>query len=280
MSGPDPTPEVLPYPAPEGWLPDARYFSTSAIWTIGGLTVVVGVGSALLTAAGSPGWGVALAVLFGMLALAATAFGLFAVHRGPPQLINAVTLGRATKRPVDDWVHFCRERPVRVWGVLWLMLTGLGPAVLLGLAMPGVLSAPGGVWWLFLFVPLLAICLVPIGAALLQLVLDAKNSSFGRIPVGLTLSRHGVARYLVAGGVRWVPWETISGIETEEHSRVRITRFGAEPLEFTAGVFEQDAVLLYCAVRFYAEHPELRSELSTTVAQRRFEGWDRALSAR
>jgi hypothetical protein len=271
--------EALPYPAPEGWLADAQYFSTPAIRTIAAFAVAAGLASALLSAVGQPGWGVVLAVLFGVLALAATAFGLFAVHRRPPQLVNAVTLGRATRRPVDDWVHFCRERPVRAWGVLWLILTGLGPAVLLVLAMPGVLAAPGGPWWLLLFVPLLGLCLVPIGAGILQLVLDAKNSSFGRIPVGLTLSRHGVARYLVAGGVRWVPWETISGIETSEHSRVRIRRFGAaEPLEFTAGVFEQDAVLLYCAVRFYLEHPDLRSELSTIVAQRRFERWDRALS--
>ncbi|WP_307042403.1 hypothetical protein [Agromyces ramosus] len=247
---------------------------------MGGLAVAAGIGSALLTTVGSPVWGVVLAVLFGLLALAATAFGLFAVRRSPPQLINAVTLGRATVRPVDDWVHFCRERPVRVWSVLWLTLTGLGSGVLLGLAMPGVLGASGGLWWLFLFVPLLALCFVPVGAGMLQLVLDRKNTSFGRIPVGLTLSRHGVARYLVAG-VRWVPWETISGVEAQIHSRVSIRRIGgAEPLEFTAGVFEQDAVLVYCAVRFYIEHPELRKELSTIVAQRRFESWDRALSLR
>ncbi|MBM7831778.1 hypothetical protein JOE59_002483 [Agromyces cerinus] len=251
------------------------------MWAVGGVAVAAGIGSALLTAVGSLAWGVVLAVLFGLLALTTTAFGLFAVRRSPPVLINAVTLGRATVRPVDDWVHFCRERPVRIWSVLWLILTGLGSGVLLGLAMPGVLSAPGGLWWLFLFVPLLALCLVALGAGVLQLVLDGKNTSFGRIPVGLTLSRHGVARYLVAGGVRWVPWDTISGVETQLHSRVSISRIGrSEPLEFTAGVFEQDAVLLYCAVRFYVDHPELREELSTIVAQRRFESWDRALSLR
>lgn len=277
----EPAPEALPYPSPEGWLPDAQYFSTPVIWAVGGVAVAAGIGSALLTAAGSLVWGVVLALLFGLLALAATASSLFAVRRSPPLLINAVTLGRATARPVDDWVHFCRERPVRIWSVLWLILMGLGTGVLLGLAMQGVLGAPGGLWWLFLFVPLLALCLVPIGAGVLQLVLDGKNTSFGRIPVGLTLSRHGVARYLVAGGVKWVPWETISGVETQLHSRVSISRIGkAEPLEFTAGVFEQDAVLLYCAVRFYVEHPELRKELSTIVAQRRFESWDRALSLR
>ncbi|MEF3402422.1 hypothetical protein [Agromyces sp. CCNWLW203] len=277
----DPTPEALPYPSPEGWLPDAQYFPTSAMWATGGLAVAVGIGSVQFTVVGSLVWSVVFAVVFGLLALTAMVFGLFAVRRSPPQLINAVTLGRATVKPVDDWVHFCRERPVRIWSVLWLILMGLGTGVLLGLAMPGVLGAPGGLWWLFLFVPLLVLCLVPIGAGVLQLVLDGKNSSFGRIPVGLTLSRHGVARYLVAGGVRWVPWETIAGVEAQIHSRISIRRIGkAEPLEFTAGVFEQDAVLLYCAVRFYAEHPELRKELSTIVAQRRFESWDRALSRR
>jgi len=271
---------ALPYPAPEGWLADAQYFPTPLIWITGVITTAVGVASGSLTATGSLAWGVALAIVFGLLALVATALGLFAVYRRPPQLINAVTLTRAAVRPVDDWVHFCRERPTRAWVRFWLTASGASTAVLLGLAMPGVLRAPGGLWWLFLFVPLLIPCLVLTLYGLVQRVLDTKNSSFGEAPVGLALGRHGVSRYLVAGGVRWTPWEAISRIEALPHSRVRVGRLdGGEPLEFTAGVFEQDAVLLYCAVRFYAEHPELRDELGTTVAQERFEAWDRALGS-
>ncbi|WP_157001834.1 hypothetical protein [Agromyces laixinhei] len=75
-----------------------------------------------------------------------------------------------------------------------------------------------------------------------------------------------------------LPFPADTELELVDPQRRPVSGFVMLP--FTAGVFEQDAVLLYCAVRFYIEHPELREELSTIVAQRRFERWDRALSLR
>ena len=271
---------ALPYPTPEGWLPDAQYFPNPVIWATGGVAVAVGVASALLIAVGSLAWGVVLAVAFGMLGVLAAGFGLFATHRRPPQLINANTLSGAMVRPVDDWVHYFRERPAGAWVRTWLGFSGLGTALLLGLAMPGVLAAPGGAWWLLFFVPVLVGCVVLVVYGVTQLAIDIRNSSFGQAPVGLAIGRHGVSRYLLAGAT-WVPWEAIAEVQAYEHSRVvLVRRDGAPDLEVSAGVFEQDAVLLYCAVRFYVEHPELRDELGTTLAQQRFVAWDRSLGAR
>ncbi|WP_156891256.1 hypothetical protein [Agromyces subbeticus] len=56
----EPVPEALPYSAPEGWLPDSQYFPTSVIWVVGGVAIAVGIGSALLTLAGSLVWGIEL----------------------------------------------------------------------------------------------------------------------------------------------------------------------------------------------------------------------------
>ncbi|MFK4789329.1 hypothetical protein [Microbacterium sp. ZW T5_56] len=118
-------------------------------------------------------------------------------------------------------------------------------------------------------------CAIMGGYALLQNRLDAKNSSFGRLPVGLTLGRSGITRHPVAGAT-FVRWEHITAVEVAPHARVRICRGDAEPLEFTAGMFDEHAGLIYNAIRLYAEQPPLRAELSTAEAQRRFESWHRS----
>jgi len=258
-------------------LSDEQYIPGPVMWATGAIAISVGIVSVWFTVTSAVVWGVVCAVLFGALSVLALAFGLFAERHTPPQLINAVTLGRAAVRPVDDWVHFHRERPVRLWGRTWLMLSGLGTGVLLVLALPGILAGPGGPWWLILFIPLLLVCAVVGLFAVLQAALDAKNSSFGRIPVGVAVGRHGISRYYVAGGLHHVPWQSISAVEAMPHSRIRVEYGQAEPLEFTAGVFDQHQTLIYCVLRFYVEHPELRDELGTTIAQKRFEAWDSAL---
>ena len=280
VSGSGGAPGELPYPAPETWLSDEQYFPTPVIWATGGIAISVGVMSVWFTATSAVVWGVVCALLFGVLSVFALAFGLFAVRHTPPQLINAVTLARATVRPVDDWVHFNRERPVRLWARIWLMLCGIGTGTLLVFALPGVLAGPGGAWWLILFIPLLIVCSVVGLFALLQAALDAKNSSFGRIPVGVAVGRHGISRYYVAGGLQYVPWESVTAVEAMPRSRIRIEYGQAEPLEFTAGVFDQHPTVIYCALRFYFEHSELRDEVGTTIAQQRFEAWDSALQKR
>lgn len=269
-------PVVPPYAAPESWLSDADAPPVALTRVTGGIAAAVGLASVWSTLNGPLVWAVIFAILFAVLAVATLGFGLGLVKRRPPQLINANTLGRATVRPIDDWVHFYGEYTESVWTRIWMTLSGLGTAVLLAIAMPGVLAAPGGLWWLILFVPLLVVCAWWGVYALMQKLLDRKNSSFGRIPVGLAIGRNGIARYLIAGGITFVRWEHITAIEPLPHSKIRVIDGRPEPLEFTAGVLLEHAPLIYNAIRFYWDHPELRSEVGTTIAQQRFESWHTA----
>lgn len=264
-----------PYAVPPELLPVGEKFPRPVAWATGGIAAAVGVASVWCTASGSLIWGTACAVLFGVFAVLAFAFDLGDAIGRPPQLLNAVVLGRAVVAPADDWVHFYQEQAMHVWVRAWMILSGIGTGVLLVVSMIAVLATPTGVWWLFLFIPLLVGCAVVGVYALLQNLLDAKNSSFGRIPVGLTLGRSGITRHLVAGA-DFVRWEHITAVEVAPHARIRICRGAAEPLEFTAGMFEERAGLIYNAIRLYYEQPQLRTELSTTEAQQRFESWRRA----
>ena len=261
-----------PYAVPPDLRTAGEKFPRPVAWSTGAVAIAVGVASVWSTASGALIWGTVCAVLFGVLAVLAFAFDLGDAAGRPPQLLNAVVLGRATVAPADDWVHFYREQTMHAWVRVWMILSGIGTGALLVFAMVAALATPGGVWWLFLFVPLLVVCAVAGAYALLQNLLDAKNTSFGRIPVGLTLGRSGITRHLVAGA-HFVRWEHVTAVEVAPYARIRICRGANEPLEFTAGMFDERAGLIYNAIRLYAEHPHLRAELSTTDAQRRFEAW-------
>ncbi len=261
-----------PYAVPPELLTPGEKFPRPVAWGTGAVAAALGAVSVWCTVSGSLIWATVSAVLFGVVAVLAFAFDLGDAAARPPQLLNAVVLGRATVAPADDWVHFYREQTMHVWVRVWMVLSGIGTAALLVFAMIAVLATPGGVWWLFLFVPLLIVCAVAGTYALLQNLLDAKNTSFGRIPVGLTLGRSGITRHLVAGA-HFVRWEDVTAVDVAPHARIRICRGAGESLEFTAGMMQERAGLIYNAIRLYAEHPHLRAELSTTEAQRRFEAW-------
>ncbi|MFK4789330.1 hypothetical protein [Microbacterium sp. ZW T5_56] len=121
-----------------------RKFPRPVAWATGGMAVAVGVASAWCIASGSLIWGTVFAVLFGVLVVLAFAFDLGDAAGRPPQLVNAVLLGRAVVAPADDWLHFYREQAMRVWVRVWMVLSGIGTGALLVVAMIAVLATPGG----------------------------------------------------------------------------------------------------------------------------------------
>gem|GEM_PF-3063640 len=87
-----------PYPAPADWT-DGGGFSAGERWALGVVTLAAGLGSALLTGAGSPIWGLAVAVLFGLLALLDTALALY---QRQPWLREELSTSRAQGR-IESW---------------------------------------------------------------------------------------------------------------------------------------------------------------------------------
>jgi hypothetical protein len=117
-------------------------------------------------------------------------------------------------------------------------------------------------------------------------------ASFGQRPIGISLGRHGLTRYFMDGIDEW-PWESISGVEVAGKAMDADGDFSADLLirtqnrpdgvtydKYEIATYESHAWLIYTAVRFWAEHPEQRTELGTTFAQMRIKAWRDAMFAR
>jgi hypothetical protein len=192
---------------------------------------------------------------------------------GLPHLLNAVVLSTAEVRPPDSWIHFFRERGPGRWMTAFFAATGwLSSVLLVWLSL--IVIGRGGSELIVLIV------LVPILLA-----------AFGRRPIGISLGRHGVIRYYLDGVDVW-PWESIARVRAEVQAVDQNTG-DFDPLlvlvptpdaadltesSFSLGSHQAHPWLIYSAVRFWAEHPEHRDELSTTFAHQRIRSWRDAIA--
>lgn len=286
----------LPYPLPEGWTvhPGRLVRRWPAwFWSAVALALVLAAGQAVL--AGSIGWGILFTALFGAVGAGlGVAYERAGSERGLPRFINAVVLTRAVSRPPDSWIHFFRESGPSRWLTFWFAATGwLALASFVWLTVLVARVGGAALWWLALIIPLGLGALVLATAGTIAVAQRIRHSSFGRRPIGLSIGRSGVVWYYLDDVDIW-PWEAIHAV------RPSATVFDKAAGDFSAAIeirsvqkpadvsqdeyildrFESHAWLIYTAVRFWAEHPELRSELSTTFAQRRIESWRDAMLPR
>jgi len=234
------------------------------------------------------GSAILLAFLFGAVGAGlGVSYQREGTNRGMPHLINAVVLTRARVRPPDSWVHFFREAGPSRWLTTCFAATGILMSTSLVWTFVAVLGEGGAaLLWLLLVVPLLLAALVLALAGAIALVQFVRHASFGHRHIGISIGRHGLVRYYLDEVDVW-PWENIIRVEalgraldaqTEDFSAHIVLVANSLPADVTENKYSIDGYqshpwLIYTAVRFWAEHPELRSELGTTFAQRRIDGW-------
>jgi len=272
---------VIPYPLPRNWQDRAMKplpvtaVVIMALVAAGLLTIGV-----MLALHGAVLWTIVLTVFYGalMAGFAVARDGGRRPIRGPV-LMNAVALTRAESAPADSWVHFFREG-LASWTLGWgLLLGGAGSAVMLVLTGMRAVSI-GADGWLLLVVPLGLGAGILVLCGVIALVIAFRSASFARIPIGLSIGRSGVSRYYV-DAIESVRWEDIRAIaavaredsDTEGSRSVLIEREGREPWRIGVDEYPTPPWVVYAALRFWHEHPDARSELSTTFAQRRIEEW-------
>lgn len=273
----DPT----PYPLPRNWqergLPPLSMTAVALMVVVAAGLLAIGVLRALV--------GDALATAFWAVCFGALMAGISVARDGaprriaPPVMMNAVALTRAQQAPPDSWVHFFREGLGTWWLGVPLALGGIGSGAMLTIA--GVRTvADGRGGWLALIAPLGAAALAMLGLGVIALVIRYRAASFGRIPIGLSIGRSGIARYYL-DAIETVGWDDIVSVEamereerqTEGARRVRIARRGEEPWTLGVDEYSTPPGVIYAALRYWHEHPAAREELGTTFGQRRIERW-------
>ena len=287
--------QKLPYPLPDAWQMTAakplRPWA-AGLWMLAATAVAAGAVAQLLR--GDFVAGTILAVVAACVAMVVGVTVKYAGgERGMPRFINAVVLSTARVRPPDSWIHFFRSALPE-------------PRLILGFTAAGLFGSTAFAWASVLAVaaggdaPLMLLALVPLllGALVVGLtgvisaVIRWRHSSFGRRHVGLSIGRHGVSRYHLGDVGTW-SWDSITEV------RAMVSAVDASDGRFVPGVvvahaededglhehtfhlvdYEAHAWLIYTALRFWAEHPEHRSELSATFGQQRMESWRDAMIA-
>jgi len=282
---------ALPYPLPEHWrlaaVRPTRWWWTvfwSALALANVVAAFVALGRADAVAA------LVYTVIFAAIGLGvAVAFERAGDEDALPEMLNAVVLSRAQTPPPDSWVHFFREARLRRWVTTWFALVGLVASVVFSWC--AVLAVgKGGAWpWLLLLVvPLLLGALVIALVGVIAIIHRYRHASFGRRPIGLSLGRSGVIRYYLDDADEW-PWDRIAHVRPEAVAvdvstgdatpRLVVVFFDGDEYVYDLSGVQAHAWLVYTAVRFWAEHPAHRDELSTTRAQQRMEAWARAMRA-
>jgi hypothetical protein len=284
---------ALPYPLPEAWkLHDAQLVRRwpAVLWAViaGGLAIAMTAANLRGDVAGGIIW----AVLFGCVGAGlGVSYQRSGSEQGLPLLLNAVVLSRATVRPPDSWIHFFRETGPSRWMTACFALAGTISST--GLVCSSVSAVQAGVGLLLLLtIPLLFGALVLTLAGGIAIVQVVRHASFGRRPIGISLGRHGLIRYYLDDVDVW-PWEAIAGIEAtgkvvDKENGDFTANLVIVPTTMPADVslteyelwgYQSHAWLIYTAARFWAEHPELRSELGTTFGQQRIQAWRDEMAA-
>ncbi len=290
-SSPNATSPALPYPLPEGWeIEPAR---REPWWRITLWTLVFGFGTLLayvhllendyLAALGR----IAFAAVFG--AIAVGELWKWGGEHGAPEFINAVVLTRAERAPEDSWVHFFRDG--RTPRAVIAGMLGVTIPLLAATAWAGVLivrAGGGALWWLFAVAFMLLIGVIALFAMWAAAAVRRRVGSFGRRATGIAIGRSGITLHFL-DDPSFIAWENVRAVTAGTSVKDQKTGDFVPELDLELenredqwvpiGGYEAHAWLIYCALRFWAEHAELRHELSTTFAQQRILGWRAAMAA-
>ena len=284
---------ALPYPLPEAWkLNDAQLVRRwpAVLWAF------IATGLAITMVAANLGGDVAGGIIRSTLVGAVGAglgvsYSRSGSEQGLPLLLNAVVLSRATVRPPDSWIHFFRETGPSRWMTACFAIAGTLSSV--GLTWASISAVQAGVGLILLLtVPLLLGALVLTLAGGIAIVQVVRHASFGRRPIGISLGRHGLIRYYLDSVDVW-PWQSIAAIkatgkvidkENDDFTANLVIVPVEQPEDVTLNEYEvwgyqSHAWLIYTAARFWAEHPEHRTELVTTFGQQRIQAWRDEMAA-
>ena len=278
---------ALPYPLPEAWKlhdkPLVRRWP-AVLWAV--IVAALAVAMVVANLQGDVAGGIIRASLVGAVGAGlGVSYQRSGSEQGMPLLLNAVVLSRATVRPPDSWIHFFRETGPSRWLTACFAIAGvLSTTGLLWASISAVQAGAGMV--LLLTIPLLFAALVLTLAGGIAIVQVVRHGSFGRRPIGISLGRHGLIRYYLDSVDVW-PWESIARIEAtgrvidkenEDFTANLVIVPVTQPEDVSLNEYEiwgyqSHAWLIYTAARFWAEHPEHRTELGTTFGQQRIQAW-------
>ncbi|MBX0299101.1 hypothetical protein K2F54_03830 [Cryobacterium sp. 1639] len=198
--------------------------------------------------------------------------------RKPLQLVNAFAFASSSTPPPDQWSYFAKLRPVP-----WRPVAGCAAITLVCIwGFFGTLELAGGEI-VHVLIPLAGLLLGALyfgWIAIMSVLSYSKRTGWPHLH-GAGIGESGIA-FRFAGGDADVPWESVTSIgavfTNADHPRkvhipvLRVT-FADSTVDLNTQILGASPRLLYSALTYYWKNPASRSELGTTLAQKRMEGW-------
>ncbi|POH63894.1 hypothetical protein C3B61_13990 [Cryobacterium zongtaii] len=201
-----------------------------------------------------------------------------AASRKPLQLVNAFAFATSSTPPPDQWTYFAKLRPVP-----WRPVAGCAAIALVCVwGFFGTLELAGDevVYTLIPLAGLLVGGLYFGWIAIMSVLSYSKRTGWPHLH-GAGIGESGIA-FRFAGGDADVPWDSVTSIRAvftnaddprKPHIPVLRVEFDGSTVDLNTGILGANPRLLYSALTYYWKNPESRSELGTSLAQKRMEGW-------
>lgn len=285
---------ALPYAVPQGWSL-RKYRFGNAFTLVAWLVVAIGFVAAFWWSITARADGFMLWFVVGFVVAACVAGsqldGWGNNGTEPPTLINAVTMMAGDDRAPIDWAHFFRKKPEGVLGNLIWFLTGTGGVLLCAITAVSRILRGESIGFMVFVIGVLCIIVASVGGE--GLVHGYRDRRWAEIPVGILLTRAGIAvreldRFDIINWRDIVSVRTGQPVEAIANPKRAVALVGQMPTAAMLTVTRNDGFeisqrldnyaespwLVYTTVRFNYDNPELRKELTTSVAQRRMEEWN------
>lgn len=199
------------------------------------------------------------------------------VSRKPLVLVNAYAFSKSAHPPPDQWTHFAKLRPVPwktvatflvifavcVWGGVGMMLQ-YGPGELVSWFMVVVL----GIGALFFG-----------GAAIGSLFAHRARTGWPGVN-GVGIGQTGIS-FRLTGSDADVPWDAVTGIEAtvtnKDNAKAKIpvlrVEYSGTKVDLNTRILGASPIVVFWALTYYWKFPATRTELGTSIAQQRMDGW-------
>jgi hypothetical protein len=198
--------------------------------------------------------------------------------RSPLRLVNAYAFSKSATPPVDQYLHFAQLRPVP-WN-LTVLFTAIA-FVSVWASVFALTEMLNGHWQVLFMLLISGAGAFFFGGAAIKSLLSHSTRAGWPYPHGVGIGESGIS-YRLSGGDSDVPWEAVTSVRAtvtnETNPRkanipVLRVEYGGASVDLNTTIIGASPSVLYWALLFYWKSPEHRSELGTTVAQQRMDGW-------
>jgi hypothetical protein len=193
-------------------------------------------------------------------------------------LVNAFAFAKSATPPPDQWTHFAKLRPIP-WRLLAVCAVIALVSAYAFVAM--IIQYPADFLQMSAFLVIIAASAGYFGWITVRSLVSYRTRSGWPHLNGVGIGESGIA-FRLTGGDADVPWDSVTSIQATvtnadnpKKANIPVLRveYAGAAVDLNTEILGASPLMVFWAMLFYWKSPHCRSELGTTVAQQRMDGW-------